>query len=115
MASVATPLALVILGASIDFKSIRKCGRNLVACVAARLVIVPAIGLTAAALLGFRDIAFVTLIAMFAAPTAVSSFTMAQSMDSDGQLAGNCVIFSTAFACFTMFLWIFLFKNLGMF
>ena len=115
MASVATPLALVILGASIDFKSIRKCGRNLVACVAARLIIVPAIGLTAAALLGFRDIAFVTLIAMFAAPTAVSSFTMAQSMDSDGQLAGNCVIFSTAFACFTMFLWIFLFKNLGMF
>ncbi len=115
MASVATPLALVILGASIDFKSIRKCGRNLVVCVAARLVIVPAIGLTAAALLGFRDIAFVTLIAMFAAPTAVSSFTMAQSMDSDGQLAGNCVIFSTAFACFTMFLWIFLFKNLGMF
>lgn len=115
MASVATPLALVILGASIDFKSIRKCGRNLVVCVTARLVIVPAIGLTAAALLGFRDIAFVTLIAMFAAPTAVSSFTMAQSMDSDGQLAGNCVIFSTAFACFTMFLWIFLFKNLGMF
>lgn len=115
MASVATPLALVILGASIDFKSIRKCGRNLVVCVAARLVIVPVIGLTAAALLGFRDIAFVTLIAMFAAPTAVSSFTMAQSMDSDGQLAGNCVIFSTAFACFTMFLWIFLFKNLGMF
>ena len=115
MASVATPLALVILGASIDFKSIRKCGRNLVVCVASRLVIVPAIGLTAAALLGFRDIAFVTLIAMFAAPTAVSSFTMAQSMDSDGQLAGNCVIFSTAFACFTMFLWIFLFKNLGMF
>lgn len=115
MASVATPLALVILGASIDFKSIRKCGRNLVVCVAARLVIVPAIGLTAAALLGFRDIAFVTLIVMFAAPTAVSSFTMAQSMDSDGQLAGNCVIFSTAFACFTMFLWIFLFKNLGMF
>lgn len=115
MASVATPLALVILGASIDFKSIRQCGRNLVISVAARLVIVPAAGLTAAALLGFRGIAFVTLIAMFAAPTAVSSFTMAQSMDSDGQLAGNCVIFSTAFACFTMFLWIFLFKNLGMF
>lgn len=115
MAAVATPLALVILGASIDFGSIRECGRNLIVSVAARLVVVPAVGLSAAALAGFRGIAFVTLIAMFAAPTAVSSFTMAQSMDSDGQLAGNCVIFSTAFACFTMFLWIFLFKNLGMF
>lgn len=115
MASVATPLALVILGASMDFGSIKACGRDLIICVLARLVIVPAAGLTAAALLGFRGIAFVTLIAMFASPTAVSSFTMAQSMGSDGQLAGNCVIFSTAFACFTMFLWIFLFKNLGMF
>lgn len=115
MAGVATPMALVILGASIDFRSIQRCGRNLLISVFLRLILVPAAGLTAAALLGFRDIAFVTLIAMFASPTAVSSFTMAQSMDSDGQLAGNCVVFSTAFACFTMFLWIFLFKNLGMF
>lgn len=115
MASAATPMALVILGASIDFKSVRECGRNLVVCVVGRLVVVPAAGLTAAALLGFRDIAFVTLIAMFASPTAVSSFAMAESMDSDGQLAGNCVVFSSAFACFSMFFWIFFFKNLGMF
>ena len=115
MASVATPLALVILGASIEKKSIGKSRRDLLICVIGRLMVIPALGLTAAALLGFRDIAFVTLIAMFSAPTAVSSFTMAEAMDSDGQLAGNAVIFTTALACFTMFLWIFLFKNLGMF
>ncbi len=115
MAKTATPLALVILGASIDFSSIRKSGRNLLVVVLGRLVVIPALGLTAAVFAGFRGIEFVTLIAMFAAPTAVSSFTMAESMDSDGQLAGSIVIFTTAFACFTMFLWIFLFKNLGMF
>lgn len=113
MASVATPLALVILGASIDFKSIGKSSRQLLMVVAGRLIVIPAAGLFAAAALGFRDVEFVTLIAMFSAPTAVSSFTMAESMDSDGQLAGSIVIFTTAFACFTMFLWIFLFKNLG--
>lgn len=75
----------------------------------------PAIGLTVAALMGFRDIAYVTLIAIFASPTAVSSFAMAESMDSDGQLAGNCVVFSSAFSCITMFFWIFISKNLGMF
>jgi len=115
MAKTATPLALVILGASIDFSSLRKSSRNLLVVVLGRLVVIPALGLTAAVFAGFRDIEFVTLIAMFAAPTAVSSFTMAESMDSDGQLAGSIVIFTTAFACFTMFLWIFLFKNLGMF
>lgn len=115
MAAVATPMALVILGASFNFKSLRRCRRNLIVCVIGRLVVVPAAGLSAAALLGFRGIAFVTLIAIFASPTAISSFTMAESMDSDGELAGNCVVFSSAFACFTMFLWIFLFKSMGMF
>lgn len=115
MAAVTTPLALVILGASIDFKEMGNRGRNLFICVIGRLVVIPAVGLCAAALCGFRGIEFVTLLAMFASPAAVSSFTMAQSMDSDGQLAGEIVIFTTAFASFTMFLWIFLFKNLGMF
>lgn len=115
LAAVGTPMALVILGASINFRSIERTGRNLIIGVVGRLVVVPAIGLTAAALLGFRGIAFVTMISLFAAPTAVSSFTMAQSMDSDGELAGNCVVFSSAFSCLTMFLWIFIFKSLGMF
>ena len=115
MAAVTTPLALVILGSSIDFKEMGNRGKNLFICVIGRLVVIPAVGLCAAALCGFRGIEFVTLLAMFASPAAVSSFTMAQSMDSDGQLAGEIVIFTTAFASFTMFLWIFLFKNLGMF
>lgn len=115
MAAVTTPLALIILGASIDFKEMGSSGKNLFVCVLGRLVVIPAIGLWAAAFCGFRGIEFVTLLAMFASPAAVSSFTMAQSMESDVQLAGGIVIFTTAFASFTMFLWIFLFKNLGMF
>lgn len=115
MASVATPLALVILGISFEFSQIKECGRNLWISVIGRLVVVPGVVLTAAALLGFRDIEFVTLIGVFAAPSAISSYTMAQSMDSDATLAGNAVIMSSMLACGTMFLWIFLFKSLGMF
>lgn len=115
MAGVATPMALIILGASFDFQSLGRTARNTVICVIARLIIVPGVCLSLAAYLGFKGIAFVTLVAMLAAPTAVSSFTMAEDMGSDGELAGNCVIFSSAAACFTMFLWLFIFKNLGVF
>ncbi len=115
MKSVATPMALLVLGASFDINSIKQAKLKLTVCVLARLIIVPAIALTIGALIGIRNEAFVTLIAIFASPTATSSFTMAVQMDSDGELAGNCVIFSSALACFTMFLWIFFFKNLGMF
>jgi predicted permease len=38
---------------------------------------------------------------------------MAQQMDSDADLAGNCVVFTSALSCFTIFCWIVLFKELG--
>lgn len=115
LANAATPMALLILGASFNIKSIEKEKRNLVICLIGRLIVVPAVGLTAGVLAGFTDVALVTLVAIFAAPSAVSSFTMAQQMDSDGELAGACVIFSSMFSCLTMFGWIFALKSLGLF
>ena len=108
-------MALIILGASFSFSSIKRCRRNLIISVVGKLVVVPAVFLPLAAFAGFRGVEFVTLIAVFAAPAAVSSFTMAEAMDSDSELAGNCVIFSSLFAGITLFLWIFIFKSLGMF
>ena len=71
--------------------------------------------LTLAAALGLRDIEFVTVLAMTAAPTAVNSFNMAQQLGGDSQLAGSAVVVSTAASFFTLFVWITLFKQLGMF
>ena len=115
MAAVGTPLALVILGISFDFSQIRRGGRDLWISVAGRLVVVPAIFLTGAALLGFRGAGFVALIAVFASPCAVSSYVMAENMGSDGQLAASTIIMSSLLSCVTLFIWVFLFKTLGMF
>lgn len=115
LANAATPMALLILGASFDMKRIIEIKRNLVICIFGRLIVVPSIALTIGILAGFRDVALVTLVAIFASPTAVSSFTMAQQMDSDGELAGACVIFSSILSCLTIFGWVFLLKCLGMF
>lgn len=115
MCDATTPIAMILLGASFNKGSVHTGKKNLTICVLARLVIVPAIGLGLAAMLGVRDVALVSLIAMMAAPPAVSSYTMAEAMDSDGELAGNAVIFATPLSCVTIFLWLFLFKSLGMF
>lgn len=115
ISAAATPMALIVLGASFNIKSVEEGIKDLSICVIGRLIVVPAIILSVAALIGIRDIAFITLIGIFASPCAVSSYTMAQQMDSDADLAGNTVIFTSALACFTMFVWIFLFKQLGMF
>ncbi len=113
LAGAATPVALVVLGASIHLESVGANARSLAICVVGRLIAVPLAGITAAILCGFRGIELGSLLAMLASPTAVSSFTMAQQMDSDAELTAGAVVFSSAFACLTLFLWIFLLKQLG--
>jgi len=111
----ASPLALLLLGASFNFDTVAKEKRNLTICLIGRLLIFPAVGLIGGALMGFTGVKLMTLVALFASPSAVTSFTMAQQMDSDYELAGNCVVFSSAISCFTMFMWIFVLKSMGLF
>lgn len=115
MSETCTVMAMIILGASFSPQGVAAGKKNLIISLVGRLFVFPAVGLTIAALLGFRGQEFIALLAMLAAPPAVSSFTMAQSMDSDGELAGNAVVFATPLSCLTIFLWLFLFKTLGMF
>lgn len=115
IAALTSPIALIVLGASFTVSSLVAEKKQLIFCVVSRLILVPAIMLTAAAFCGFRGIEFVSLIAVFATPCAVASYAMAQQMGSDGPLAGNCVIITSALSCITIFGWIFASKMLGMF
>lgn len=114
LARVATPLALVVLGASFQFGSVRGYKKQLIIGVAGRLLAVPAVFLTLGVLLGFRRMELVTLLALYCSPVAVSSFTMAQQMDADGELAGQLVVFSAVFSVITIFGWVYLLKALGL-
>jgi len=64
--------------------------------------------------LGFRDIELIALMLIFASPTAISSFTMAQKMDGDSELAAQIVVFTSAFCILTVFLWIFTLKQFSL-
>ena len=115
MNSAATPLILLLLGASFEMRQLSLYKKQLLVCVGLRLLVFPGAILALAAALGLRDIEFVTVLAMTAAPTAVNSFNMAQQLGGDSELAGSAVVVSTAASFFTLFLWITLFKQLGMF
>ena len=115
MNSAATPLILLLLGASFETREVARYKKELLVCVGLRLVVFPGAILALAAAVGLRDIEFVTLLAMSAAPIAVNSFNMAQQLGGDSKLAGSAVVVSTAGSFFTLFLWITLFKQLGMF
>ena len=115
VSAIASPLQLFLLGAFFPVSGLKTYRRELVTVSIAKLIVSPGLFLGLGALLGFRGVAFVSLIGIFASPTAVNSFTMAQQMGGDAELAGDIVVTTSAASILTMFLWIFLFKSLGMF
>ncbi|MBQ3291025.1 MAG: AEC family transporter [Mogibacterium sp.] len=115
IAAATMPMALIMLGVSIDYSAITAKRKNILICVVGRLLVVPVIGLPLAAAMGFRGPAFVTLLIMMASPTAVSTYPMAVAMDSDGELAGSAIMISTPLSCITLFIWLLIFKNLGVY
>lgn len=113
VAAAATPAALLIMGASFYFRSVHDNLWNIVCGVAGKLIVGPGIVLAAGYMAGFRGIPLALLIVIFGAPCAVSSYTMAQQMESNAELAAGCLIFSSLFSCVTICWWIFLFRQLG--
>jgi predicted permease len=111
---VATPLSLVALGGFFTFGKIREYWKQLTLSVFGKLVFNPLIMVTIGVLLGFRNETLVPVMIMFGSPTAVSSFSMAQQMDGDGELAAELVVFTSGFAILTIFLWIFILKQMAL-
>ena len=114
LSKVATPLALFLLGASLDFEKVRANRRLLTLSVMGRLILTPLIFLGLAIAVGIRGMSLAVLIAVFASPTAVSSYPMAQELGGDADFAAAQVVLTTTFSSLTVFLWIFALKALGL-
>ena len=114
LGGVATTVALFCLGASFRLDALKGNGKLLTVVTVVKLVVIPIVFLTPAVLIGYRGQALGSLLIAFGGPVAVSSFTMAQQMDSDGDLAAQLVITTTLFSVLTIFVFIFVMKTLGL-
>ena len=116
LSSVATPLALLVLGAQFEMSAIPQLKKYIAFGVIARNLVVPAVGIAIAYFIGaFTGAHFATFVAVFCTPVAVSSVPMAQEMDADVSLAGQLVIWSTVFSAFSIFIASYILKVLGIF
>lgn len=109
-----TPLALLSLGGGLSFKSSRTNLKYLAPSLTFRLVALPAIVTTLAALLGFRGATLGAIALMFSVPNAAVGYIMAEEMHSDGELSAQLIVFSCAFGCITLFLLFFALRSIGL-
>jgi len=111
--NVATPLLVFVIGAFLKFDTFCKQLRNIVIATVGRLFVIPAIALGICYALGFTGIEMISAIGLFAAASGIVCFTMTAQMGGDAELAGDIVVMTNALVPFTMFLWLMLFKTLG--
>lgn len=118
LSSLATPLALLVLGAQFEFSAIPHLKREIICGIVLRSVIVPLLGIGVAYSF-FRDsfggAQFASLVAVFCTPVAVSSVPMAQEMGADSELAGQLVVFTTITSALTVFLASAILRSVGIF
>ncbi len=114
VASTATPLALIAIGASFDFRAARE--KLFPASVASfiKLFLLPAVAIPAGVMLGFRDSALVSIFIMVGAPTTVAAYIMSKNMNNDHVLSSNIVMLSTLLSSVSITFWVFLMRYLGL-
>lgn len=113
LSGLTTPLSFLSIGVSLSLGAVGKKG-YLTSAVALRLVIIPAIFVALAVVLGYRGQELCALLILFAAPTAVSSYPMAVAMDADSDFAGQMVAYTTVLCLPTIFLWTLLLNSFGL-
>lgn len=113
VSKMATPLSLVALGGAMNFKTVRGNIKPIFIGVFGKLVFTPLIIIPCAIFLGFRNAELAMLLSLSASPVAVSSYTMAQQMEADDELAAQLQIIGTTVCIITVFLWIYVLKQIG--
>lgn len=103
LSSLATPLALLIVGAGFsDIEGLKKRVKPCIIASLIKLVILPAVCLPIAVLLGFRRQELIAILIMLGSPATVSSYIMAKSMKNDSDLASSIVVVTTLFSSITV-------------
>ena len=109
--SIASPLALLVLGGQFEFSAVRELRKEIIVGTIGRVILAPLIGIGGAILLSnFTGILhcgvneFPALIALFGSPVAVSSAVMAGAMGNDEQLATQLVVWTSVCSIMTIFL-----------
>lgn len=114
IAVLATPLALIGLGAGFEGKKALAEIKPTLICSAMKLLLWPIIFLPIAAYMGFTSEKLVGILVMLGSPTTVSCYIMSKNMGHEGVLTSSVVVTTTFFSSVTLTLFLYLIKSLGL-
>ena len=113
IANMATPLALICLGAGMRFLGFDAKFKYALVASLVKVVIIPIIFVTLAYWFGFRGYDMAAFVILGGIPSAIIGYAMAVQMGSDGYIASTIVVMSTFFSAFTLTIFIYVLRALG--
>ncbi len=114
VANLATPLGLMALGASFDYKKAFAALKPALCASGMKLLLFCMIFLPIAVKMGYMQDKLVAVLVMLGSPTTVSCFVMAKSMGHEGTLSSSTVMITTFFSAFTLTFWLYLLRVAGL-
>lgn len=114
LAVLATPLALIGLGAGFEGKAALHLIKPILLASTLRLVVQCAIFLPLAIHIGFTGEKMIALLVMLGAPTTPSCYIMAKNMGHKGDLTSGVVVATTLLGALTLTFWLFILKSRGL-
>ena len=113
ISSLATPFALLVIGASLDFSQIKDRLQYTLVASTLKLIIMPVIFIPLAIWSGISKEGIVVLLVLYAAPTAIVSYTMAAHMGTDEHLASGIVLFTSLVSILTYTIGVYILRVIG--
>lgn len=109
----ASPLALVGLGAGFEGKKAIKKIKPTVICTFVKLMVWPMLFLPVALYMGFSGEKIIAILVMLGSATTPSSYIMTKNMGHEGVLTSSTIVCTTLFSAFSLTLWLFILKSVG--
>ena len=113
VATLATPLGLMAMGAAFDFKKAVSGIRPVLLATLMKLAGLAALFLPVAVALGFRESYLVAILIMLGSPTTVSCYVMAKNMGHEGSFSSATVMLTTLCSAFTLTGWLYLLRSMA--
>lgn len=113
ISNLSTPLALIVIGASMNFSKVKERLKPALMVTALKLIVMPLLFLPFAFLFGISNEGIIILFVLYAAPTAIISYVMAFYMGSDEHLTSSIIMFTSMLSVFTYTIGVYILRTIG--
>ena len=113
LGNMASPLALIALGASFEFCDVKEKWKETVGVTCTKLLLWCILFLPVAITMGFRNEKLVAILVMLGSATTSSCFIMSKNMGHKGVISSCAVMVTTLLSSFTLTMWLFVLRMGG--